>query len=154
MVSLDTLRRTLYRHSLGPLYDYLEQIESLGAGFAGIYVNSLTELGTSAAAVSSGGGTDQTIEFEIINDSGDRLTWFSGPVTVTLTDTTAGNGTAYLMPGATKTLEAQVVDGVGSVVVRYYDTWAADDTMRLEFSSDTPIMGATLDDGFTNTLVA
>lgn len=137
MVSLEHLRQTLYRHSLGPLYDYLEQMEAVAKLEFNLFSSLDDYAGSSAtavnAAVGSSGKFSLLVTFELVSDDGQRMTWYSGSIPVSVSATTAGTGTAAIKDSAT---EVAIVDGIGSVTVEYIGTWAAEDEMKMTIGED------------------
>jgi len=100
------------------------------------YLNSMEDalngdvvMDISPAAVGSGTTVEsRTVTVTIQNAAGETLEWVNSAFTTTVskTDVTDGDGSSTI-DSTTLTL----VKGVGSVVVTYADTWAADDTQTV-----------------------
>ena len=87
--------------------------------------------------------TERTVSVEIQNAAGDVLEWVNTAIAsiVSKTDVTDGDGSSTIN-STTLTL----VNGVGSVVVTYADTWAADDTQTVTIG-DIVLAGVTVTGG-------
>jgi len=100
---------------------YLEDIENALNGDIVMDVSPAT-LGSATTV------TTRTVAVTIQNAAGETLEWVNAAfaTTVSKADVTDGDGTSSI-DSTTLTL----VNGVGSVVVTYADTWAADDTQTV-----------------------
>jgi len=128
MVSLEHLRQTLYRHSLGPLYDYLETLAKALGTDIGMSISPIS-LGSSAAAVNaaingSGGKFVRTVAVEVVTSSGERHAWLNTTFKVTVSKTS----TSGVVNSPNVAGRCVITNGVGEVTLEYTGTWEAGDT--------------------------
>jgi hypothetical protein len=111
-------------------------------------------LGSSAAAVAAAiAGAAQkftrTVTFTLETAAGERHTWYSGTVPLTIADTAAG-AAAIAAEATTATFAA----GVATVVVEYTGTWAQGNTSTLTLDVGAPLGYTLVDKTSVDTLVA
>jgi hypothetical protein len=72
--------------------------------------------------------------------AGNIHTWFNGDISLTIAESTAGDGVAAIAGSATK---VSLVEGVGNINIEYTGTWAAADTSTLT-TTQRDITGVTI----------
>lgn len=153
--TLAALRGKTYKRSLKPLYDYIELQQKAMSGDLVLEALPATT-GSSAAAVNAAiGGVathfDRTVTVKLKDAAGDVHEWFNGTFAIAVVEVTAGNGTASIVGGLTA---VTLVDGVGTVTVRYIGTWASGDTSTLTVTGGTKLGYTVANKTSVDTLIA
>jgi len=105
-------------------------------------------LGSSAGAVNTaiaGAGFTRSVEITLV-DEGAATVPYTGTIAISIAYETAGDGTATI-PAAT----VAMVAGVGTVVITYLTTWAANDTCTLTIGNTSTLSGTDIDIVIANT---
>lgn len=130
---------------VGPdFFVYMRQMEKAMSGDITLVLTPATP-GSSAAKVAAAiagtaGKFVRTVTFELKDAAGNVHTWFNGDISLSITETTAGDGVAAIAGSATK---VSLVEGVGSIDIEYTGTWAAADTSTLT-TTQRDIAGVTI----------
>lgn len=119
-----------HRHDLGDLFDYLDKVSlAVGGNMQFSTPDDYTKTDE----------TDEEVTLELQDSKGNRLDFFDGDVAVSISETTAGDGTASFSGSSPFTFEG----GVATVTVQLSNTWATGDTFTVTVDSQS-VLGYTL----------
>ena len=125
-------------------FEYMRQVEKALSGDITLVLTPATP-GSSAAKVAAAiAGTAEkfvrTVGFAVKDATGNVHTWFNGDITISIAETTAGDGVSAIADSATT---VSLVEGVGNIDIEYTGTWAAADTCTLT-TTQRDISGVTI----------
>lgn len=125
-------------------FEYMRQVEKALSGDIVLVLTPATP-GSSAAAVAAAiagasGKFVRTVKFELKDAAGNIHAWFNGTFTISIAETTAGDGVAAIAGSATT---VALTEGVGSIDIEYTGTWAAADTSTLT-TTQRDVVGVTI----------
>lgn len=125
------------KHDLGDLFDYLEGREN-NLGIRDNALGGNIQFSTPADYTKTD-ETDEDIDLEIQDTDGNVLDFFDGDLAVSVSSTTAGDGTAALAGSSPITFS----NGTATVTVQLSGTWATGDTFTVTIDEQS-VLGYTI----------
>jgi len=125
-------------------------VEAVYALLNGDFILKLEEdtAGSSATTINAGGYT-KTVRCKLVNSDNKVLKQYNGALPISVTATTAGDGTATL-----EDTKVAFVNGYANITITYDGTYATDDTVVLTIGNSSSIGGVVVEDvEFTDTIV-